>query len=228
MSVITGTFMSGATVMMAFSDEYLYSTELWSGMLIALSVCAYAHGCRSLGVGAGLLALSFRELALPYGIISLALAWRRRQRRESVMWVVGLALFGLFLMRHWIEVAHRVTAADAAHAAGWIRFGGAEFLLATTRANFFLMRLPSWCAAFYLPLALLGAAGCRGELGTRVGLSAWIYAAAFAVVGQPFNFYWGLVSAPLLAFSIAWAPASLCDMARAVGWASRPTSHGWT
>ncbi|HLJ93447.1 MAG TPA: hypothetical protein VKU02_09685, partial [Gemmataceae bacterium] len=57
-------------------DAFL-AQELWSGILITLSVCAYAHDRWRLGVATGLAALFFRELALPYALISLVLAWRQ-------------------------------------------------------------------------------------------------------------------------------------------------------
>jgi hypothetical protein len=38
--------------------------------------------------------------------------------------------------------------------------------------------------------------------------------AAFAVVGQNFNQYWGSLIAPLLCFGVARFPASLWDMCR--------------
>jgi hypothetical protein len=73
-----------------------------------------------------------------------------------------------------------------------------------------------WLSAVYLPIALLGLAGWRGILGARLGLTAAAYVTAFAVVGQPFNDYWGLMYAPLLAFGFAAAPATLRDLYTAV------------
>jgi hypothetical protein len=164
-------------------------------------------------VAAGLAALFFRELALPYCAIALALAWRHRRRAEWRTWLAGFALYGLFLTFHALAVARRLTPADRP-AAGWVQFGGTAFLLATCRMNAFLFSLPSWASALYLPLAVLGLGGWRGETGCRLGLTAAVYLAAFAVVGQPFNNYWGLLPAPLLPFGFASAPAAVRDLTR--------------
>jgi hypothetical protein len=74
------------------------------------------------------------------------------------------------------------------------------------------MDLPNWSWAIYLPLAVLGLAGWRGELGTRASVTAGLYVAAFAFVGQPFNDYWGLIDAPLLALGFVHSAASLRDL----------------
>src|SRR5207245_2542855 len=70
--------------------------------------------------------------------------------------------------------------------------------------------------AVYLPPALLGLAGWRGWTGARLALTAGLYIAAFAVVGQSFNDYWGLINAPLLAFGIAAAPEALHHLSMAI------------
>jgi len=82
----------------------------------------------------------------------------------------------------------------------------------TCRMNAYLFNAPLWLSALYLPLALLGLAGWRGWTGARLALTAAAYVAAFAVVGQPFNDYWGLLDAPLFAFGFAAAPAALRDL----------------
>jgi hypothetical protein len=164
----------------------------------------------------GLVALFVRELALPYCVISLALAAWHRRKPESAAWLVGLALYGLFMTYHALQVTGRLTGADLAHKTSWIQFGGVGFLLATARMNFLLMGLPAWCTAVYLPLSLLGLAGWRGSMGHRVALATGAYAAAFAIVGMPVNFYWGLMYTPLLTFGFARSAISLRDLASAV------------
>jgi len=59
---------------------------------------------------------------------------------------------------------------------------------------------------------VFGLAGWRGETGRRCLGTTVAYLAAFAVVGQPFNEYWGLLYAPLLPLGIAQAPAALRDL----------------
>jgi hypothetical protein len=191
-------------------DAFL-SQELWSGILIALSVCAYAQDRWRLGLATGLFALFFRELALPYCLIALVLAWRRRRREEIVAWSIGLGLYGVCLAWHSLAVVSRILPADRVPAS-WVQFGGAAFLLVTCRMNAYLFSAPLWLSAIYLPLALLGLSGWRGWTGARLALTAGAYVAAFAVVGQPFNDYWGLMDAPLFAFGFAAAPQALRDL----------------
>jgi hypothetical protein len=104
----------------------------------------------------------------------------------------------------------------------WVQFGGAHFLLVTCRMNGYLFRAPLWVSAIYLPLTLLGLAGWRSGTGTRLAWTAGAYVTAFAVVGQPFNDYWGLLDAPLLALGFAAAPDALRDLIRALAKPSPP------
>lgn len=206
----------GAFLWTVDGDAFL-SQELWAGVLIALSVCSYARGWWKLGLAAGMLALFYRELALPYALIAAVLSAREGRRRETVFWLVGLALYALFLTYHGIEVTRRITSADRVEADGWVQFGGASFWVAASRMNVYLLHLPAWVAALFLVLSLLGLAGWRGAIGTRAGLTVAVYVAAFAVVGKPCNDYWGLLFVPLLSFGLVRAPAALRDLFAAFG-----------
>ena len=215
----------GLAIAICLRPEASPLAELWAGTAIALSVCAYALCWPGLGVAAGLFALFYRELALPYALVCLGLALRRGRRGEAWSWVVGLALFGVYLAFHALEVSRHQTAADLAHEGGWVRFGGTAFVLTTVGFHPLLAEFPPWTWAIYLPLSVLGLVGWRGEMGTRVALAAGAYLAAFAVVGLPFNNYWGLIDAPLLALGFVRAPASMRDLivaVRAMEAADRP------
>jgi hypothetical protein len=188
-------------------DAFL-SQELWAGILICLSICAYAQDRWQTGLAAGLFALFFRELALPYCLIALFLACRQQRGQEIAGWLIGLALYSVYMLLHILAVAEHILPDDRVHAS-WVQFGGATFLLATCRMNAYLFNLPLWASAFYLPWALIGLASWRGGMGARLALTAGVYIAAFAVVGQPFNDYWGLITAPLLACGFAAAPEAV-------------------
>ncbi|HXG12032.1 MAG TPA: hypothetical protein VNK04_19920 [Gemmataceae bacterium] len=203
--------MVGAFLWCVDGDAF-FAQELWAAALIALSVGGYALGRWHLGLATGLLALFFRELALPYALIAAFLAFRQGRRREAVLWAVGLALYAVFMVYHGMEVLRRITPADRVEADGWVQFGGARFLLSACGMNVLLFRLPAWVAAFYLVFSLLGLAGWRGETAARVGLTAFAYTAAFAIIGKPYNCYWGLLFAPLLPFGLVRAPAALRDL----------------
>jgi hypothetical protein len=219
LAVASGLLMIGALIWCVDADAYV-AGEVWAGTLIALSVAASTLNRWGLAVAAGLLALFFRELALPYCLIALALAWRHGRRWEATAWMIGLIGYALFMIWHGLEVISRITEADQAQHAGWIQFGGPAFIMATCRMNTFLAAVPAWVTAFYLPLAVLGLAGWRGPFGVRTALTAGAYVAAFAIVGLPFNDYWGLLPAPLLCLGVVRAPLSLRDLYQAI---LRPT-----
>jgi hypothetical protein len=195
-------------------DAFL-SQELWAGILIALSICLFAQDRWRLGLATGLSALFLRELALPYCLICLLSAWRQRRGEETIIWLIGVILYAVCMLLHGMAVRDRILPADRVHAS-WVQFGGAAFLLLTCRMNAYLFNAPLWLSAVYLPLALLGLAAWRGWTGARLALTAGVYVAAFAVVGQPFNDYWGLMNAPLLAFGIAAVPEALLHLYLAI------------
>lgn len=196
------------------ADVFLF-TELWAGTLLTLAVLADALERWPLAVAASLAALLLRELVLPYCLLALALALVRQRRAEVFAWIVGLALFGLFYAYHLQEVSRRIITTDVVQASQWVRFGGTAFVLGTTElSNLFLINAPSWVTALFLPLALLGLAGWPGWTGVRAGLTCAGYLAAFAVIGQPANAYWGLLIAPLLALGLAALPTVARDLAR--------------
>ena len=175
--------------------------ELWAGVFLGLSVAAFGLGWNRWGVAMGLAALFCRELALPYCVLAAGMAAVGRRRGELAAWGVGLALWGLFLMAHWHQVQGVMPLDARAHPHSWIRWGGARFVLATVNMNAYLLPLPTWATALYFLAAMVGFAGWNTPLGIRVGLAAAAFMAAFAIVGQEFNQYWGFLPTP---FS-AWA-----------------------
>ncbi len=197
--------------------------SLWAGVWMALSIGAYGIDRRWLGVACGLAAVCFRELALPYCVVCLGLAWHERRHKETIVWLLGLAVWAaLFLLHCWY--ATRWIAPDArAHADGWIRFGGAGFVISTVQMNAFLVMLPQWITAVYLIAALVGIAGWNTPLGQRVGLSACLFLAAFAVVGHGFNQYWGMLIAPLLCFGVVRFPISIRELWTAAQLGQQPS-----
>lgn len=208
-------FLIGPLAWCALGDAYLF-TELWAGILIVLSITAFAFGRWPVGVAAALLALFIRELTMPYCLLAIGIAIRRKHWSEVLMWLVGLAAFGAFYCWHVSEVSSRLVHEDLVQAGSWIRFGGTAFVLGTTQMNVFLILLPAWITAIYLPLSLLGLLGWPGETGLRLVTTAVTYLALFAVAGLPTNAYWGLLIAPLVALGFAAMPKALLDLGRAI------------
>lgn len=192
--------------------------EVWAGVCITLSVASYAFGWRYAGVSAGVAALFFRELALPYAFIAAFLAYREHRRSELLIWLAGIGGWAIYLGLHASAVLSRVPPSVAALGVDrWIQFGGMRFILSTSRMGL-LLGLPFWLAALYLPLAVLGLAGWKNPVAPSVGATVVAYLLAFGVVGAPsMNYYWGGIYSPLLAFGAAWAMPACRDLARAAG-----------
>ena len=125
----------------------------------------------------------------------------------------------MFFGFHVANVVPRIAAADVAHADGWIRFGGAGFLISTAQMNAYLLVLPQWIAAIYLACTLLGCAAWRSPAGTRIGLSIAVYAIGFSIAGHDFNQYWGSLTAPLACLGASWFPrrSASCGEQRPIG-----------
>jgi uncharacterized membrane protein len=209
-------------------DAYL-AQEPWTATLILISLSAHALGDRgqetehsnshsrsvawtSVSIGAGTAALLFRELALPYcGIACLLAAWKRRWI-EAAAWAAGLALFFTFFAWHVGQVQAQLAATNAPSATDltqWLRLGGLDYVLLTTRMNSLLFTFPGWLLWLYLVASLLGLAHRREESSTLACLAALSYILTFAFLGRPENFYWGLLPAPLLAWGTAHAPRAI-------------------
>ncbi len=188
---------------------------LWAGVLIALSACAYGIRRPYWGMALGLAAVFFRELALPYALLAVIMAWRSRRRGELLAWGIGLAAWLLFFGWHWLCVRPLITPQALAHRESWLQFGGAAFVISTAQMNAYLLLLPQWVTALYFTAALFGFAGWHSPLAARVGLTSCLFVAFLAVIGHNFNQYWGSLIAPLMCFGVARFPDSLVDLCRA-------------
>jgi hypothetical protein len=207
-------FLAGALLPCFLGPPVLLS-ELWSGVLLAISAVCFGLQRRNFGIVAGLAALFFRELAAPYVLVCLALALSERRYRELVYWSFGLVAYCVFYYLHVQHVLPRIGPHALAHEGGWIRWGGAGFLVATAQLNAFLLLLPQWVAAIYLAAALLGAATWNTSRGRLIAFTIAAYTIAFSIVGNDFNQYWGCQIAPLLCLAAARAPGELRSLWKA-------------
>ena len=143
-------------VMPVFLSDLFVMPVLWAGVLIGLSVCAYAADHRRLGMFIGLAALFFRDLAGLYCLLAAYWAVKERRRGEVVAWVVGLAAYGLFFFCHCWAAGSFTGPGDAAHERGWVRFGGLPFVISLVQVNAYLLVAPQWLTALYFVAALAG------------------------------------------------------------------------
>jgi hypothetical protein len=180
---------------------------------------------RPLSVASGLLALFVRELTLPFVVVMLLMAHRERRREETIAWLLGIAVFSLYLAVHAIAVSGMLVESDRANDT-WIQFGGWSFVLATTKWTLPTFFSPWWVDVVLLPLVLIGVTGWRGAVGKRVAWTIGLYVLAFLIAGRSDNHYWGLMYAPLIPLGLVHAPRSLADLWRVtVGMGRQPYTH---
>ena len=187
-------------------DGYAYlAQEPWAATLILISLAAGSLansaksnnvGWRVLSVAAATAALLFRELALPYCAAACLLATWNRRWIEATAWAMGIALFFAFFAWHVGQVKAQLAgmeAATSADLAQWLRFGGLDFVLLTTRLNSLFFAAPGSLLWLYLLLALIGLGRSRNEASHIACLASLGYLLAYAAIGRPENLYWGLL-----------------------------------
>jgi hypothetical protein len=191
------------------APESIVFTEVSAGILILFSVGAYGNGLRTLGAIAAIAALFIRELAGPYLLICMWLALREKQWKELKLLVVGLIFYAAYFAWHWVMVTRQLGDADRAYSAGWLQFGGLQFVLEAARFNGLFSIISLKWTAVLLPVALLGFVAWPN--GNRSGLFVVTYLVLFSMVGKPFNTYWGALFTPVLMLGPAWGCLAIYD-----------------
>ncbi|MGQ9913634.1 MAG: hypothetical protein ACUVQQ_04705 [Thermogutta sp.] len=221
--------LTAVSLMPGIMPRLYYSSELWAGSLILLSLVWASSGRTAPAVILGTAALFFRELALPYCASAAAIAWKRGRWGELAAWSAGMLLWGSFFAWHAAQVIGRMPA-DATASRGWLCGGGIDFILSTVQMHFLLVLLPRWFTVLYFALAAAGFVACKSELGRRAATTFAAYVAFFALVGQPFNQYWGQIWTPLLCLGVTRSAAmgmrfgsgQLCGLLQAIPILRRP------
>ena len=188
-------------------------TEIWAGLLVALSLAARTERRFAVAVILGLAAALVRELAMPYLLAMTFFAAIERRRAEAISFAAALIVAVGALAWHAHDVGALVTPQDSS-SPGWLSLGGVSFVRATEYWILIVPLVGSWATAAIAPLALMGAGSWKGATGIRL-LSVLVgYLCAFLLVGRPDNAYWGFLIAPLLAVGLSLAPLALYDLIR--------------
>jgi hypothetical protein len=88
--------------------------------------------------------------------------------------------------------------------------------------NIFLRPLPAAIQAIYVPIALIGLAGWKGETGARLFLSVIAYVVPFTLLSA--SEYWGYMYASIMALGAIRSPEALRDLwSAAMASKPRPT-----
>ena len=203
--------MQLGTLALIAPEQSSYFGELWAGLFIALSVCAYAKQRSLLAALLGLAALFVRELAAPYCVVATLLAWRTKRRRELAVWIVGAFVYAVFYAIHLRAVWAHQGPSDLAHSAPWIQFGGLGFLLAVVDFQSWLMLLP-WPLEIVALMLLVAAVMSPAPLPVRLATAT--YLGFFLCVGQAFNTYWSFVAWPVWAIACGYGLEHVITQAR--------------
>jgi hypothetical protein len=206
--------MMGA-VATAVRPQAVVVAEVWAGVFIALSLCAYYARAWVPAAGLGVAAVFFRELAAPYALACGLLAMSERRRGESAVWMAGGAAYLLYFAVHAAQVWAHQQPGDLSHAGSWLRWNGLAFTFATMKVSGWLGSAPHAVAVLYTAAGLASVASPRAP--RHVTAPVVSYLALFAVAGQPFNDYWGWVAAPIWAFAAAHGWEGLRALLRQAG-----------
>lgn len=240
------TFLLFGVLRWTFDGHAYLAQEVWAATLLVISLAALAIAeetaiatresqrlaawYRGLAIAAGILALMFRELALPYCVAACCIASYQRRWRQATSWAAGILLFFAFFAWHVGQVKAQIAGMELSTAADsglgqWLRFGGLDFVLLTTRMNSLLFSAPGCLLWLYVLVALIGLSRDRSQASETACVAALLYLLAFAIVGRPENFYWGLLPAPLLAWGAVSGLGRLSD-ALSQSWWPQPTLQG--
>jgi hypothetical protein len=171
-------------------------SELWIGILLALSLCAYRLQRWGVAVVVAVLALFLRELAAPYCVACALLAVSYRHWREVAAWTVSACLYVTYYAIHAVRVAQYRLPTDPGHGSSWLELGGLQSLLDKVHFSFWLIMTPWPSTVLALVLIVAGILNTRTP--AHVRCSAVSFILFFLLAGKHFT-YWGLVAWPIWA-----------------------------
>jgi hypothetical protein len=209
----SGTVLQAGAVVNAVIPPSLLMSEAWSGLLVGLSVCAFARGRRTTGVALGTLALFVRELAGAYCLVCAGLALRQRRWRDVKLWVIAAAMYAVYYSIHLAHLLAHREPGDIALASSWLSVSGVPFLLAAVGWHAWLVLLPGFVTRLTLPLIVSGLWSRRMVDEGRAALAAYLF--LFLVAGQPFDAYWGAMAWPVWAMGAGYGIEVIRDAVHA-------------
>lgn len=201
-------------LVLLIAPQAIVMSELWIGMLLGLSICAYRCQRWSAAVVVAVLALFLRELAAPYCVACAVLAVSRRHWREVAAWTVSACLYAFYYAIHAVHVAQYRLPTDQGHSSSWLEIGGLYSLLAKVHFTYWLMMTPWPLTVVALILIVAGILNPRTV--TPVRWSAVSFTLFFLVAGKSFDTYWGLVAWPVWAMCCGFGAQYIVELAKTV------------
>jgi hypothetical protein len=192
---------SGVLMTIAVPESHVMG-ELWAGLLIGLSVCAYIRKRPVTGMFLGVFALFVRELSAPYCVVCTIAAIASRRWREVAGWCGGTLLYISYYTWHVLHIHPHQLSSDVTPASSWLACGGLQCLLSKLQWHAWLMLAPRWASVLALLLVLAGI-GYR-KTPAHVRITSAVYVMFFLVAGKAFNQYWGMMAWPTWAFACGY------------------------
>jgi len=192
-------------------QSFVVFHEVWAGPLIALSLALRRPGHWLPAVAFGLSAMLIRETALLYVAIMAVFAWVEGERRETLGWLAAIGVFAVVLAAH----AHAVSLISGPLdrvSQGWTGLEGFGFYVRLATISSGLDILPQWLASLVLGTALFGWLAWRDAVATRALVVFAAYAALISLFARSDNFYWALMTTPVLLVGLVFAVDGLRDM----------------
>ena len=211
---IVAALLLGAALFTPVQPILYSSHEVWSGLLIALSLGVWRRGRWVEAVALGTAALLIRELAALYVVVMMGFALLEGSRREALGWAAGLALFAAALGAHAWAVGQVTNPTDIA-SDGWSGLNGVWFFVQTVRHTSLLEVFPFIVSVPIVVLAILGWASWRDPAGLRMLATIAAYALLIGLAARLNNFYWGLMIGPVILLGLTFAPDGVRDLVRA-------------
>lgn len=191
------------------------SHDIVAGLFVSVALLLYRRERWWPSLVLGALALSVREMALPFLLLWAVFAAAERRWREFAAVIGVLVLFAAGMLLHAQEVISHQRPGDMV-SPGWTDFQGLVLPLFGIVTVTLLQTLPAWLAG---PLAVLPLLGWLG-LGGRLGLFATLWFAGFALAVALFarqeNFYWMALLIPAYGGGLALVPRALADLISAL------------
>lgn len=208
---ISATLMIAVGAVLAVRSDMILVHDMWAGMLIALSIGLYDRRRYAAAIAIGVIACLIRELALPYLMLMTTMALFRRDWREAVWWAGGIALVSCALFAHAQMVASVVQPGDLS-SPGWSSFGGWAMAVRSLRLTTAARAFPEIAGITIVVFSLTGWLSWRSLHGYIVSLLLAGYTLMFCLFGRPENFYWAMITAPLLLVGLIFVLDRIMDL----------------
>jgi hypothetical protein len=195
-----------------FRDSAMLFHEVIAGLLLAIALALIrAEGKWWPVLLLAALALSIREMALPFVLLWAVFAAFDRNWKGVAAALGVVALFAVGMMFHAQAVAVHVLPTDL-KSPGWDAFNGPRLPFYAMAKLTALVLLKPWVAAPLAMLPLVGWLALGGRLGLFASLWFFGYFLMLALFARTNNNYWVLMVLPAYAIGFALLPRALWEL----------------